>query len=63
MKYTAKGIATFLFSAILVLGGAGTGQAQQTKKPVIGLVMKSLANEFFKGDLLQIGASTSFAYT
>ena len=48
MKYTVRGIATCLFSAIIVLGGAGTGQAQQTKKPVIGLVMKSLANEFFK---------------
>src|SRR5260221_12497790 len=48
MKYTVRGIATCLFSAMLVLGGAGTGQAQQTKKPVIGLVMKSLANEFFK---------------
>ncbi len=48
MKYTVREIAVCLFSAILILGGADTGQAQQAKKPVIGLVMKSLANEFFK---------------
>lgn len=48
MKRTVREIAAYLLSAILMLGGAGTGQAQQTKKPVIGLVMKSLANEFFK---------------
>ena len=48
MKYAVREIAVCLLSAILMLGGAGTGQAQQTKKPVIGLVMKSLANEFFK---------------
>jgi ribose transport system substrate-binding protein len=48
MKYLVREIAVCLLSAILMLGGAATGQAQQTKKPVIGLVMKSLANEFFK---------------
>jgi ribose transport system substrate-binding protein len=48
MKYTVREIAVCLLSAILILGGADTGQAQQAKKPVIGLVMKSLANEFFK---------------
>src|ERR1700716_2112208 len=48
MKHTVREIAVCLLGAILMLGGAGTGQAQQTKKPVIGLVMKSLANEFFK---------------
>jgi ribose transport system substrate-binding protein len=48
MKHTVREIAVYLLSAILMLGGAGTGQAQQTKKPTIGLVMKSLANEFFK---------------
>jgi ribose transport system substrate-binding protein len=48
MKYAVREIAVCLLSAILTLGGADTGQAQQTKKPVIGLVMKSLANEFFK---------------
>jgi ribose transport system substrate-binding protein len=48
MKYAVREIAVCLLSAILMLGGADTGQAQQTKKPVIGLVMKSLANEFFK---------------
>jgi len=48
MKHTVREIAVCLLSAILTLGGADTGQAQQTKKPVIGLVMKSLANEFFK---------------
>src|SRR5258708_40367539 len=48
MKHTVREIAVCLLGAILMLGGAGTEQAQQTKKPVIGLVMKSLANEFFK---------------
>ena len=48
MKYAVREIAICLLTAILMLGGANTGQAQQTKKPVIGLVMKSLANEFFK---------------
>ncbi|SRR6266404_6376945 len=48
MKYAVREIAVCLLSAILILGGADTGQAQQAKKPVIGLVMKSLANEFFK---------------
>jgi ribose transport system substrate-binding protein len=48
MKYAVREIAICLLTAILMLGGADTGQAQQTKKPVIGLVMKSLANEFFK---------------
>src|SRR6201988_5449086 len=48
MKYAVREIAVCLLSAILILGGAAKGQAQQTKKPVIGLVMKSLANEFFK---------------
>src|SRR5258708_9485106 len=48
MKYAVREIAVGLFSAILILDGADTGQAQQAKKPVIGLVMKSLANEFFK---------------
>jgi ribose transport system substrate-binding protein len=48
MKHTVREITVCLLGAILMLGGAGTGQAQQTKKPVIGLVMKSLANEFFK---------------
>jgi ribose transport system substrate-binding protein len=46
MKYTMREIC--LLGAILMLGGAGAGLAQQSKKPVIGLVMKSLANEFFK---------------
>ena len=48
MKHTVREIAICLLTAILMLGGANTGLAQQTKKPVIGLVMKSLANEFFK---------------
>src|ERR1700745_519741 len=48
MKYAVREIAMCLLSAMLMLGGADPGQAQQTKKPVIGLVMKSLANEFFK---------------
>jgi ribose transport system substrate-binding protein len=48
MKHTVREITVCLLGAMLMLGGAGTGQAQQTKKPVIGLVMKSLANEFFK---------------
>src|ERR1700747_2512023 len=48
MKHTVREIAACLLGAILMLGGAGMGPAQQTKKPVIGLVMKSLANEFFK---------------
>jgi ribose transport system substrate-binding protein len=48
MKHKVREIAVCLLGATLMLGGAGTGQAQQTKKPVIGLVMKSLANEFFK---------------
>ena len=48
MKYLVREIAVWLLSAILILGGADSGQAQQAKKPVIGLVMKSLANEFFK---------------
>src|SRR5246127_4696426 len=48
MKYAVREIAICLLTAILMLGGANTGLAQQTKKPVIGLVMKSLANEFFK---------------
>jgi ribose transport system substrate-binding protein len=47
MKQTVREIAVCLLGAIL-MAGAGLGQAQQTKKPVIGLVMKSLANEFFK---------------
>jgi ribose transport system substrate-binding protein len=47
MKYTVRE-SVCLLGAILMLGGAGTGLAQQAKKPVIGLVMKSLANEFFK---------------
>src|SRR3977135_895939 len=48
MKHTVREITVCLLGAILMLSGAGTGQAQQTKKPVIGLVMKSSANEFFK---------------
>src|SRR5260221_14308106 len=48
MKYAVREIAVCLLSAILILGGADTGKGQQAKKPVIGLGMKSLANEFFK---------------
>ena len=48
MKNTVREITVCLLGATLMLAGPGTGQAQQTKKPTIGLVMKSLANEFFK---------------
>ncbi|MBV9391646.1 MAG: sugar ABC transporter substrate-binding protein [Verrucomicrobia bacterium] len=45
MKLIARAIPTafaFLFAGVI------TGYAQQQGKPVVGLVMKSLANEFFK---------------
>src|SRR5258708_13394940 len=48
MKHTVREIAVCLLGAILMLGGVGTGKGEQTKKPGIGMVMKSLANEFFK---------------
>src|SRR5437660_7319794 len=47
MKSTAKTLAACLLGVALVMGGAVPGRAEE-KKPVIGLVMKSLANEFFK---------------
>jgi ribose transport system substrate-binding protein len=48
MKRTVKRIAFCLLSVAVAAGAVGTGHSQQTKKPVVGLVMKSLANEFFK---------------
>jgi ribose transport system substrate-binding protein len=48
MKCTLRQVVASLLGTALVVGGAGTGQAQEAKKPVIGLVMKSQANEFFK---------------
>jgi ribose transport system substrate-binding protein len=47
MKRITKTLAACLLGTALVITGAGLGRAQE-KKPVIGLVMKSLANEFFK---------------
>jgi len=37
-----------LFISVLSVPGVHSGFAAEEKKPVIGLVMKSLANEFFK---------------
>src|SRR5207253_5955242 len=34
--------------ALLAVGGGGSSARAEEKKPVVGLVMKSLANEFFK---------------
>src|SRR5256885_1067721 len=48
IKCTAKAVAAFLLGTTLVISGGGAGHAQETKNPVVGLVMKSLANEFFK---------------
>ncbi|MBV9491510.1 MAG: sugar ABC transporter substrate-binding protein [Verrucomicrobia bacterium] len=47
MKCTAKAVAACLLGAAFLAGSTGAAHAQG-KKPVIGLVMKSLANEFFK---------------
>jgi ribose transport system substrate-binding protein len=48
MKSTVKRIAFCFLSATVAAGVVGVGHAQQVEKPVVGLVMKSLANEFFK---------------
>src|SRR5437868_13653839 len=48
MKSPVNAVAVFLLGLGAIVAGASAGHAQDAKKPVIGLVMKSLANEFFK---------------
>jgi ribose transport system substrate-binding protein len=43
-----KACVVALFVSVLSVPGTQSGFAAEAKKPVIGLVMKSLANEFFK---------------
>jgi ribose transport system substrate-binding protein len=47
-KVFQKACVTALFVSVLSVPGIRSGLAADAKKPVIGLVMKSLANEFFK---------------
>ena len=48
VKSFRKTCVAALFVSVLSLAGAQSGFTAETKKPVIALVMKSLANEFFK---------------
>jgi ribose transport system substrate-binding protein len=47
-KAFQKACVTALFVSVLSVPGIRSGLAADAKKPVVGLVMKSLANEFFK---------------
>jgi ribose transport system substrate-binding protein len=48
MKRMPRTLAIIFLGFPLALPLTGVGKAEDTKKPVIGLAMKSLANEFFK---------------